>query len=88
MTPSKLKEQLMEEWFNRNASDQCELLGSLIDILIEQQAALDEIAGENFGRKRLGHGYAASDKNYLMRQIATKSLASTNAKLKALGCDV
>lgn len=80
---TKLKEQLMDDISLRE-----KYFEVLIDILIEQQAALDEIAGENFGRKRLGHGYAASDKNYLMRQIATKSLAATAEKLKALGCEI
>lgn len=79
MTPSKLKEQLMEEWFNRSAPYQCELLGSLIDIILSQQRALAQIS--------LTSKEFTDEPRHFKEIIADETLAATNAKLKALGCE-
>lgn len=99
MTPSKLKEQLMSRMEFVGSNIECEgcglgttetfcnpylhEIGALIDILIQQQAALDKIANRT--------GDLEPPLRYwpplLLSKIATEALASTAEKLKALGCE-
>lgn len=104
MTPSKLKEQLMQRvpWSpapNAEAHLPAAFYESLIDIILEQQRALEDI------RIRIS-GCAMTSFPIIIRELdgsismerplsneghaynkAKVVLASTSAKLKALGCE-
>jgi hypothetical protein len=80
MTPSKLKEQLMKlsrHWEVRNMTSA--FAEVLIDILIQQQAALDSLA--KFEQKPWKRECECAV------ECARTALAATAEKLKALGCE-
>lgn len=81
---SKLKEQLMkkvafEQGFEYSPQE-LELAETFIDIILEQQRALESIEKDDAD-------FAETTMESSWSRRATRALASTNAKLKALGCE-